>query len=119
MSSSLTDRIVGGQRAPGPIPWQVSIQKRFGGGQFAPFCGGTILDEVTVLSAAHCFADEWGYPNSITYMHVVAGALDLVNSPDEQVSIFKTSDYASPGFTTWRIGGFGGFCHFGDFLPIW
>ena len=22
---------------------------------------------------------------------------------------------ASPGFATWRIGGFGDFCHFGDF----
>ena len=33
--------------------------------------------------------------------------------------ILNTSDYASPGFATWRIGGFGVFCHFGDFLPIW
>ena len=38
------DRIVGGQAAPSPIPWQVHI-----GG-----CGGTILDSTTILSAAHC-----------------------------------------------------------------
>ena len=27
MKSSLTDRVVGGKAATGPIPWQVSIQK--------------------------------------------------------------------------------------------
>jgi hypothetical protein len=40
------DRIVGGQEAPSPIPWQVYK----GAG-----CGGTILDSSTILSAAHCF----------------------------------------------------------------
>ena len=39
------DRIVGGQKAPSPIPWQVYK----GAG-----CGGTILDSTTILSAAHC-----------------------------------------------------------------
>ena len=40
------DRIVGGQDAPSPIPWQVSIE--YG-------CGATILDSTTLLSAAHCY----------------------------------------------------------------
>ena len=44
----VTSEIVGGQSAPSPIPWQVSIQ---GGVN----CGGTILDAYTVLSAGHCF----------------------------------------------------------------
>ena len=46
------DRIVGGQDAPSPIPWQ--IIKEYG-------CGGTILDSTTILSAAHCYYDigEW------------------------------------------------------------
>ena len=39
------DRIVGGEEAPSMIPWQVSV-----GG----YCGGTIIDACTVLSAAHC-----------------------------------------------------------------
>ena len=42
--------IVGGQQAPYPIPWQVSVQ--FFGNHI---CGGTILDTYTILSAAHCF----------------------------------------------------------------
>ena len=46
------DRIVGGQNAPSPIPWQ--IIKEYG-------CGGTILDSTTILSAAHCsyYIGEW------------------------------------------------------------
>ena len=47
--------IVGGQIAPSPIPWQVSVQS--GGSHF---CGGTILDTYTILSAAHCFDDYGG-----------------------------------------------------------
>ena len=43
------DRIVGGEEAPSMIPWQVAILDESG-----QFCGGTILDECTVLSAAHC-----------------------------------------------------------------
>ena len=42
--------VVGGQDAPSPIPWQVSVQSRS-----SHFCGATILDESTLLCAAHCF----------------------------------------------------------------
>ena len=43
------DRIVGGAVAPSMIPWQVALLS----GNFQ-FCRGTVLDECTVLSAAHC-----------------------------------------------------------------
>ena len=42
-------RIVGGQNAPSMIPWQVAIFK-----DTNFICGGTILDECTILTAAHC-----------------------------------------------------------------
>ena len=45
--------IVGGQPAPSPIPWQVSVQKLG-----LHHCGATILDKFTLLSAAHCFDDD-------------------------------------------------------------
>ena len=58
--------IVGGQVAPSPIPWQVSVQK--GGSHF---CGGTILDTYTILSAAHCF-DDFG--DSVDGFQIRAGS---------------------------------------------
>ena len=59
------DRIVGGQDAPSPIPWQVSVQTGYW-----HFCGATILDESTLLSAAHCF-----YESSAWYKSIRAGSV--------------------------------------------
>ena len=59
-------KIVGGQIAPSPIPWQVSVQ--IGGSHF---CGGTILDAYTILSAAHCF-DNFG--DSVDGFNIRAGS---------------------------------------------
>ena len=43
-------KIVGGMIATSSIPWQVQLRRSDG----TFFCGGTILDEYTILSAAHC-----------------------------------------------------------------
>ena len=59
------DRIVGGADAPSAIPWQVSI--RVWGSHF---CGGTILDSKTILSAAHCFTE---YKTDQTDLTILAG----------------------------------------------
>ncbi|XP_029303668.1 coagulation factor IXb [Cottoperca gobio] len=49
-------RIVGGNEAiPGEIPWQVSLMSHSVSLQRAiPFCGGSLLNEVWVITAAHC-----------------------------------------------------------------
>ena len=54
-SSSRIDlaEIVGGQDAPSPVPWQVSVRS-----WSSHFCGATILDESTLLCAAHCFSSS-------------------------------------------------------------
>ena len=57
-------RIVGGSIAESPIPWQV----RVGG------CGGTILDEYTILSAAHCR----------DYSYILAGYISAQSGPQAQ-----------------------------------
>ena len=46
--SSKVDRIVGGKFAPKPVPWQISIRADATTGHW---CGGTILDKNTILSA--------------------------------------------------------------------
>merc|ERR1712051_486309 len=43
------DRIVGGEAAESPIPWQVAVLS----GTFQ-YCGATVLDANTILCAAHC-----------------------------------------------------------------
>ena len=55
MKNALNAKIIGGQSAPSPIPWQVYLQISFNSLGQSGRCGGTILDEETILSAAHCF----------------------------------------------------------------
>ncbi|KDR03822.1 hypothetical protein L798_04465, partial [Zootermopsis nevadensis] len=52
----LTDRIVGGMSAlPGEFPWLVALQYEvFGELQY--LCGGTLISDSYVLTAAHCIA---------------------------------------------------------------
>ncbi|KAJ3588588.1 hypothetical protein NHX12_012180 [Muraenolepis orangiensis] len=50
-----TKRIVGGEDVtPGEIPWQVGLIARPSG---QLFCGGSILSEVWVITAAHCLVE--------------------------------------------------------------
>ena len=72
------DRIYGGEELPleESIPWQVSIRQPPGNGHV---CGGVIINEKTILTAAHCFFDDNGkrknYPdNEYT---VIAGSNQL------------------------------------------
>merc|ERR1712228_438268 len=49
-------KIVGGNYADAPIPWQVFLTVVFttSRGSRSYMCGGTIIDEETILTAAHC-----------------------------------------------------------------
>ncbi|XP_045895566.1 coagulation factor IXb [Micropterus dolomieu] len=52
-------RIVGGNEAiPGEIPWQVALMSPLATPQRAlPFCGGSLLSELWVITAAHCLSE--------------------------------------------------------------
>ena len=78
------DKIVGGVTAASPIPWQVSVRrgKRH-------FCGGTILNEWTILSAAHCFYA--GYKGNYS---ILAGVVD--RAQDESAQVNKDNQMRSP-----------------------
>lgn len=51
-------RILGGENADeGEFPWQVSLREVLKDGTLWHFCGGSIIDRYTILTAAHCFDD--------------------------------------------------------------
>ena len=81
-----SNRIVGGNKATAPIPWQVSLQPMGWGDMH--FCGGSIVDSKTIVTAAHCFMDEgqkWG-------VKVRAGTVDAHNG-GQVVDVAKFVSY--------------------------
>ena len=86
------DRIIGGSNAAGVVPWQVSLRNVHSGldADMKPFemsehyCGGTILDAKTILSAAHCFpkGDE-----GVEGKQIMAGSVNVQDTTTSQVNI--------------------------------
>merc|ERR1719308_624194 len=61
------DKIVGGVEAvPHEFPWQVSLRRK---SDNFHFCGGSVLDASTVITAAHCTV-IWDSPDEVI---IVAG----------------------------------------------
>ena len=56
--SDPSTRIVNGKTAPSPIPWQVHLRQGSPTAGFGYFCGGTIIDAKTILTAAHCYYEK-------------------------------------------------------------
>ncbi|XP_040066288.1 trypsin-like [Ixodes scapularis] len=55
------ERIVGGQPAdPGEYPWQVSLRKVGRDGRTRHFCGGALINDQWVATAAHCVVTQLG-----------------------------------------------------------
>ena len=68
MKVKASKRISNGYDAEGPIPWQVAVYK-----YYEPYnnwgslgCGASVIDEYTILSAAHCFRKEGSDGKMIT-----------------------------------------------------
>jgi secreted trypsin-like serine protease len=79
-------KIVGGMIATSSIPWQVQVRGSQG------FCGGTILDEYTILSAAHC--------KITSTTKIVAGATALNSNPQTTQTIRVKNVINHPSFNS-------------------
>ncbi|XP_067138000.1 transmembrane protease serine 9-like [Centruroides vittatus] len=53
-------KVIGGHDAKeGEVPWMVSVMRSgYGGRSYGPYCGGSIINDQWVVSAAHCFSDS-------------------------------------------------------------
>ena len=94
------ERIISGEDVVNHIPWQVSIQAYNAPlNQWDHFCGGTILNQYTILSAAHCFYGSYVRQGQhikrqhTTTLRIVAGTPftqisgDIERFPNVQVSL--------------------------------
>ena len=95
-------RIVGGQDVLiRDYPWQISLQltPQYGG---AHMCGGTIIDDVWILTAAHCLVvDQNGNDFYLTPNHVRIRAGFTSMSNPEQGSYYSVEEiFVYPDYST-------------------
>jgi len=75
-------QMVGGEEVtPHSVPWQVSVHHDRGSG-FHHFCGGTLVDKMFVITAAHC-TDE----DAADKMRVVLGDHSLTENDGKEQTI--------------------------------
>jgi secreted trypsin-like serine protease len=72
-------------------PWTVALASRdlFGGMRAGQFCGAVAVGRSTVLTAAHCLAqDILGVPpNRLRDLKVIAGRTDLLSREGEEIAV--------------------------------
>lgn len=92
--SSLNKRIInGGQATANSWPWTVSIRRYIGNGISTHFCGGTLIYEDLVLTAAHCVGSILA-----SELVVIVGINDVSTLPGVS-KIFLVSDrYYNPSY---------------------
>ena len=80
----LEGQIVGGNNSdPGEYPWQVFLEAYPNDEYFYydQFCGGSLIDEYWVLTAAHCITNDNGGLISINNFRVIAGGYQFDTTP--------------------------------------
>ncbi|XP_075748996.1 trypsin-1-like [Rhipicephalus microplus] len=90
--------IIGGVRAlPGEFPWQVSVRKIFTRGT-RHHCGGALLTDRWVLTAAHCVIDSQGRRASPSEFFVRVGEYDQRRTEGSEVQVRVTHVIPHPGY---------------------
>ncbi|HEX5608756.1 MAG TPA: serine protease [Solirubrobacterales bacterium] len=92
-------RIVGGGPADNSqFPWQVQLRVNLAGGETF-LCGGSLIHPLIVLSAAHCFLDEFGDLEPIESVEVWIGRtlFDSGGELDFGVEVWGPENYDPVG----------------------
>ncbi|KAK6184131.1 hypothetical protein SNE40_002152 [Patella caerulea] len=93
VASEVSQKIVGGSNAyAGQFPWQASLQ-RSSGSSWSHICGGSLIANNRVLTAAHCVS-----PNSPGSYRVVLGNHRLNNNDGTEQVIYISSIVNHPNY---------------------
>ncbi|MFD7456326.1 MULTISPECIES: S1 family peptidase [unclassified Streptomyces] len=72
-------------------PWTVALSSRdrFGGTRSGQFCGGVAVGPTTVLTAAHCLAEDvlGAPPNQVRDLKIIAGRTDLRTTQGQEIAV--------------------------------
>ena len=90
--SDPSTRIVNGKTAPSPIPWQVHLRQGSPTAGFGYFCGGTIIDAKTILTAAHCYH---GKNLAATDYFITAGVVHVQDGAGQSAFVEKITLHES------------------------
>lgn len=107
--STVQPQVVGGEPVPtGDLPFMVSIQYQRGG-EAQHFCGGSLIDEDSVLTAAHCadVIDRVNTRETIAFKNVrlVIGRTELDSEQGEVRRVSRFSDVKiHPSYDARRTG---------------
>lgn len=94
-------RIVGGnETAPGELPYQISLQDISFGFPYH-FCGGAIVSETWVLTAAHCFDDvDISKPD---FLQIAAGEHNLVEMEGTEQEVILSEIIIHEKYDRWTV----------------
>jgi secreted trypsin-like serine protease len=99
--SSASPKIIGGKPVPnGKYPFTAALlDKRRPGGAFQQqFCAGTLIDQDSVLTAAHCFFTPRGDFTSGVELVVVVGLTDLNQNQGQIRQVRPTNIFIHPRY---------------------
>ncbi|KAL7307658.1 hypothetical protein TKK_0000342 [Trichogramma kaykai] len=107
-NGKIVQKIIGGRFASnGQFKYQVSLQLISGNGCTHHFCGGSILDERHIITAAHCVTDKNSHQFNGVYITVVADATYLA---DKRTGLYHDVEYTFMPYS-YMLNGAGSYYH--------